>query len=43
VARDNPQVSVGGMLDGHFGNNIHKNTKYKISVHKKKEYSGVRS
>jgi hypothetical protein len=38
-----PQVSVGGMLDKNFGNNIHKNIKYRRCAHKKKEYLGVHS
>jgi hypothetical protein len=43
VAQDKTHVSVGGLLDRHFGNRIHKNTRYRRCAHKKKEDSGVRS
>jgi hypothetical protein len=42
VARDEPRVSFGGLLEKHFGNNIH-NTKYRRSLQKKKEYLRVSS
>jgi hypothetical protein len=32
AAWDEPHVSVGGMLDKHYRNNIHKNHKYGICV-----------
>jgi hypothetical protein len=34
-------VSVGGLLGKHFGNNIHKNTKYRRSAQKKRKDLGV--
>jgi hypothetical protein len=35
--RDEPQVSVGGMLDKHCGNSIHENPKYGRCVQQKKK------
>jgi hypothetical protein len=33
---DEPQVSVGGLLDNHCGNNMHENPKYGRYVHRRR-------
>jgi hypothetical protein len=37
VAWDEPQVSVGGLLDRHFGYNFHENPKYGGYAQQKKK------